>query len=184
MLSPGTSSADSEERLMNWLLGKDRYNLLIRPAVNRSERVPVKLQVSLAQLISVVRHQILPPIMCVHLCVWGRQDDKERGRKRMTVKEREDATKLWESSSLQTSLCRAAVSGWTKWRIDVVSCDLCLCHVQIETSAHWIKSGHKADLATVIVSPLIYSGGSSQLQTKAERIIHSLTLWVCIVPME
>ncbi|XP_033971989.1 neuronal acetylcholine receptor subunit beta-4 isoform X3 [Trematomus bernacchii] len=55
-----TSSADSEERLMNWLLGEDRYNLLIRPAVNRSERVPVKLQVSLAQLISVnEREQIM-----------------------------------------------------------------------------------------------------------------------------
>lgn len=40
---------------MNWLLGKDRYNPLIRPASNRTERVPVKLQVSLAQLISVVR---------------------------------------------------------------------------------------------------------------------------------
>uniref|UniRef100_A0A8D3A6Y4 Cholinergic receptor nicotinic beta 4 subunit n=1 Tax=Scophthalmus maximus TaxID=52904 RepID=A0A8D3A6Y4_SCOMX len=47
------SGADSEERLMNWLLGKERYNLLIRPAVNRTERVTVKLQVSLAQLISV-----------------------------------------------------------------------------------------------------------------------------------
>lgn len=43
---------------MNWLLGKDRYNPLIRPAVNRTERVTVKLQVSLAQLISVVRHRI------------------------------------------------------------------------------------------------------------------------------
>lgn len=40
---------------MNWLLGKNRYNPLIRPAANRTERVPVKLQVSLAQLISVVR---------------------------------------------------------------------------------------------------------------------------------
>eukprot|EP00064_Thunnus_orientalis_P003909 superscaffoldBa00000339_g3920 len=49
----GSSCADSEERLMNWLLGKDRYNPLIRPAVNRTERVTVKLQVSLAQLISV-----------------------------------------------------------------------------------------------------------------------------------
>lgn len=54
VMSPGSSSADSEERLMNWLLGKDRYNPLIRPAVNRTERVTVKLQVSLAQLISVV----------------------------------------------------------------------------------------------------------------------------------
>ncbi|XP_012689816.2 neuronal acetylcholine receptor subunit beta-4 [Clupea harengus] len=45
--------ADAEERLMNWLLGKDRYNKLIRPAINRTERVTVILQVSLAQLISV-----------------------------------------------------------------------------------------------------------------------------------
>ncbi|KAM6942923.1 neuronal acetylcholine receptor subunit beta-4 [Xenentodon cancila] len=55
-----SSSAESEERLMNWLLGKDRYNPLIRPAVNRTERVTVKLQVSLAQLISVnEREQIM-----------------------------------------------------------------------------------------------------------------------------
>uniref|UniRef100_A0A3B5M515 Uncharacterized protein n=1 Tax=Xiphophorus couchianus TaxID=32473 RepID=A0A3B5M515_9TELE len=48
------------ERLMNWLLGKDRYNPLIRPAINRTERVTVKLQVSLAQLISVnEREQIM-----------------------------------------------------------------------------------------------------------------------------
>ncbi|XP_067275105.1 neuronal acetylcholine receptor subunit beta-4 [Pseudorasbora parva] len=52
--------ADSEERLMNWLLGKQRYNKLIRPALNRSERVTVVLQVSLAQLISVnEREQIM-----------------------------------------------------------------------------------------------------------------------------
>ncbi|KAG7242533.1 hypothetical protein INR49_020246 [Caranx melampygus] len=55
-----SSSADSEERLMNWLLEKKRYNPLIRPAVNRTERVTVKLQVSLAQLISVnEREQIM-----------------------------------------------------------------------------------------------------------------------------
>ncbi|MED6241910.1 Neuronal acetylcholine receptor subunit beta-4 [Ataeniobius toweri] len=55
-----STSADSEERLMNWLLGKERYNPLIRPAVNRTERVTVKLQVSLAQLISVnEREQIM-----------------------------------------------------------------------------------------------------------------------------
>ncbi|XP_048825557.1 neuronal acetylcholine receptor subunit beta-4-like [Brienomyrus brachyistius] len=53
-------NADSEERLMNWLLGKDRYNKLIRPAINRTERVTIKLQVSLAQLISVnEREQIM-----------------------------------------------------------------------------------------------------------------------------
>ncbi|XP_056334789.1 neuronal acetylcholine receptor subunit beta-4 [Danio aesculapii] len=52
--------ADSEERLMNWLLGKQRYNKLIRPALNRTERVTVLLQVSLAQLISVnEREQIM-----------------------------------------------------------------------------------------------------------------------------
>uniref|UniRef100_A0A674NQ14 Cholinergic receptor nicotinic beta 4 subunit n=1 Tax=Takifugu rubripes TaxID=31033 RepID=A0A674NQ14_TAKRU len=56
----GCRCADSEERLMNWLLGKNRYNPLIRPASNRTERVPVKLQVSLAQLISVnEREQIM-----------------------------------------------------------------------------------------------------------------------------
>lgn len=55
VVSPGSTSADSEERLMDWLLAKDRYNPLIRPAVNRTERVTVKIQVSLAQLISVVR---------------------------------------------------------------------------------------------------------------------------------
>ncbi|XP_017279080.1 neuronal acetylcholine receptor subunit beta-4 isoform X2 [Kryptolebias marmoratus] len=55
-----STSADSEERLMNWLLGKDRYNPLIRPAVNRTERITVKIQVSLAQLISVhEREQIM-----------------------------------------------------------------------------------------------------------------------------
>lgn len=43
---------------MNLLLGKNRYNPLIRPAVNRTERVTVKLQVSLAQLISVVRPRV------------------------------------------------------------------------------------------------------------------------------
>ncbi|XP_035507811.1 neuronal acetylcholine receptor subunit beta-4 [Morone saxatilis] len=45
---------------MNTLLEKKRYNPLIRPAVNRTERVTVKLQVSLAQLISVnEREQIM-----------------------------------------------------------------------------------------------------------------------------
>ena len=58
---------------MNYLLGTHRYNPLIRPAVNRTERVTVKLQVSLAQLISVVRGpNILLPTMndvCVCVCV-------------------------------------------------------------------------------------------------------------------
>ncbi|XP_061923021.1 neuronal acetylcholine receptor subunit beta-4 [Entelurus aequoreus] len=56
----GCGGADSEERLINWLLDKNRYNPLIRPAVNRTERVTVKLRVSLAQLISVnEREQIM-----------------------------------------------------------------------------------------------------------------------------
>ncbi|XP_019722180.1 neuronal acetylcholine receptor subunit beta-4 isoform X2 [Hippocampus comes] len=56
----GCFGADSEERLINWLLGENRYNPLIRPAVNPTERVTVKLQVSLAQLISVnEREQIM-----------------------------------------------------------------------------------------------------------------------------
>lgn len=52
---------------MNLLLGKNHYNPLIRPAVNRTERVTVKLQVSLAQLISVVCNQTFLPStrMCV-----------------------------------------------------------------------------------------------------------------------
>lgn len=54
---------------MNWLLGKDRYNPLIRPAVNRTERVTVKLQVSLAQLISVVMHNITKKLLCVCVCM-------------------------------------------------------------------------------------------------------------------
>ncbi|KAJ8249198.1 hypothetical protein GJAV_G00232210 [Gymnothorax javanicus] len=52
--------AESEERLMNWLLNKNRYNKLIRPAINRAERVTIKLQVSLAQLISLnEREQVM-----------------------------------------------------------------------------------------------------------------------------
>uniref|UniRef100_A0A8C2F7W4 Cholinergic receptor, nicotinic, beta 4 (neuronal) n=1 Tax=Cyprinus carpio TaxID=7962 RepID=A0A8C2F7W4_CYPCA len=47
--SAGGLCADSEERLMNWLLGKDRYNKLIRPAVNRTERVTLISVVSLNQ---------------------------------------------------------------------------------------------------------------------------------------
>ncbi|MGH0157975.1 UNVERIFIED_CONTAM: hypothetical protein FKN15_061094, partial [Acipenser sinensis] len=51
---------DAEERLMNNLLSQKRYNKLIRPAINNTQRVSIQLQVSLAQLISVnEREQIM-----------------------------------------------------------------------------------------------------------------------------
>ncbi|XP_043933778.1 neuronal acetylcholine receptor subunit beta-4 [Protopterus annectens] len=54
------TAANAEERLMNYLLNKERYNKLIRPAVNSSELVTIKLQVSLAQLINVnEREQVM-----------------------------------------------------------------------------------------------------------------------------
>ncbi|XP_020387477.2 neuronal acetylcholine receptor subunit beta-4-like [Rhincodon typus] len=53
-------SAEVEERLMNYLLDPERYNKLIRPAVNNSELVSIVFQVSLAQLINVnEREQIM-----------------------------------------------------------------------------------------------------------------------------
>lgn len=48
--------AEVEERLINYLLSPERYNKLIRPAVNKSQQVTIAIQVSLAQLISVVSH--------------------------------------------------------------------------------------------------------------------------------
>lgn len=82
---------------MNYLLGTQRYNPLIRPAVNRTERVTVKLQVSLAQLISVVRRpKILLPTekdMCVYLFMFEgkeyvRGGDKE-GEQRVDDRRRQ-----------------------------------------------------------------------------------------------
>ncbi|XP_035280926.1 neuronal acetylcholine receptor subunit beta-2-like isoform X1 [Anguilla anguilla] len=59
VLTPA-SAADVEERLVNRLLGPERYNKLIRPAVNKSQQVTIAIQVSLAQLISVnEREQIM-----------------------------------------------------------------------------------------------------------------------------
>lgn len=40
---------------MSHLLSPERYNKLIRPAVNNSQQVTIYIQVSLAQLINVVR---------------------------------------------------------------------------------------------------------------------------------
>ncbi|XP_004538921.2 neuronal acetylcholine receptor subunit beta-2 [Maylandia zebra] len=51
---------NAEERLVNYLLGPEHYNKLIRPAVNKSQQVTVSIQVSLSQLISVnEREQIM-----------------------------------------------------------------------------------------------------------------------------
>ncbi|PNJ21264.1 CHRNB4 isoform 3, partial [Pongo abelii] len=45
--------ANAEEKLMDDLLNKTRYNNLIRPATSSSQLISIKLQLSLAQLISV-----------------------------------------------------------------------------------------------------------------------------------
>ncbi|XP_056266124.1 neuronal acetylcholine receptor subunit beta-2 [Pseudoliparis swirei] len=56
----GSRAENAEERLVNFLLGPERYNKLIRPAVNKSQQVTISIQVSLAQLISVnEREQIM-----------------------------------------------------------------------------------------------------------------------------
>lgn len=47
--------AEVEEQLVSHLLSPERYNKLIRPAVNNSQQVTIYIQVSLAQLINVVR---------------------------------------------------------------------------------------------------------------------------------
>uniref|UniRef100_A0A4W5KC35 Cholinergic receptor, nicotinic, beta 5a n=1 Tax=Hucho hucho TaxID=62062 RepID=A0A4W5KC35_9TELE len=52
--------SNAEERLVNYLLSPERYNKLIRPAVNKSQQVTISIQVSLSQLISVnEREQIM-----------------------------------------------------------------------------------------------------------------------------
>ncbi|KAJ8390988.1 hypothetical protein AAFF_G00097660, partial [Aldrovandia affinis] len=54
------SGANAEERLVNYLLGPEHYNKLIRPAVNKSQQVTIAIQVSLSQLINVnEREQIM-----------------------------------------------------------------------------------------------------------------------------
>ncbi|KAJ8790238.1 hypothetical protein J1605_021315 [Eschrichtius robustus] len=45
--------ANAEEKLIDDLLNKTRYNNLIRPATSSSELISIQLQLSLAQLISV-----------------------------------------------------------------------------------------------------------------------------------
>lgn len=86
------------------------------------------------------------------------EGETERGNREWMIEEDkgERATKALIRRLITNRPAQSAVAlrEWMKWRIDVVSCDLCLCHVQIETSAHWIKRGHKAVLATVIEAPL------------------------------
>uniref|UniRef100_A0A667WW11 Cholinergic receptor, nicotinic, beta 5a n=1 Tax=Myripristis murdjan TaxID=586833 RepID=A0A667WW11_9TELE len=60
LLSVCSRAENAEERLVNYLLGPERYNKLIRPAVNKSQQVTISIQVSLSQLISVnEREQIM-----------------------------------------------------------------------------------------------------------------------------
>ncbi|KAM9586201.1 neuronal acetylcholine receptor subunit beta-4 isoform 2-T2 [Trichechus inunguis] len=52
--------ANAEEKLIEYLLNKTRYNNLIRPATSSSQLISIQLQLSLAQLISVnEREQIM-----------------------------------------------------------------------------------------------------------------------------
>lgn len=46
--------ANAEERLVDDLLNRTRYNKLIRPATSSAQLISIQLQLSLAQLISVV----------------------------------------------------------------------------------------------------------------------------------
>lgn len=61
IFSAGSWAENAEERLVNYLLGPEHYNKLIRPAVNKSQQVTVSIQVSLSQLISVVSTHKLHP---------------------------------------------------------------------------------------------------------------------------
>ncbi|GAA6074217.1 neuronal acetylcholine receptor subunit beta-2-like isoform X1, partial [Tachysurus ichikawai] len=62
--------AEVEERLINYLLSPERYNKLIRPAVNKSQQVTIAIQVSLAQLISVNEREQIMTTNCWLTQVW------------------------------------------------------------------------------------------------------------------
>ncbi|XP_065129427.1 neuronal acetylcholine receptor subunit beta-2 [Paramisgurnus dabryanus] len=62
--------AEVEERLVNYLLSPDRYNKLIRPAINKSQQVTIAIQVSLAQLISVNEREQIMTTNCWLTQVW------------------------------------------------------------------------------------------------------------------
>ncbi|KAG7328846.1 hypothetical protein KOW79_007020 [Hemibagrus wyckioides] len=63
--------AEVEERLINYLLSPERYNKLIRPAVNKSQQVTIAIQVSLAQLISVNEREQIMTTNCWLTQVWN-----------------------------------------------------------------------------------------------------------------
>ncbi|XP_067237105.1 neuronal acetylcholine receptor subunit beta-2 [Chanodichthys erythropterus] len=63
--------SEVEERLINYLLSPDRYNKLIRPAVNKSQQVTIAIQVSLAQLISVNEREQIMTTNCWLTQVWN-----------------------------------------------------------------------------------------------------------------
>uniref|UniRef100_A0A3P8W1W3 Cholinergic receptor, nicotinic, beta 5b n=1 Tax=Cynoglossus semilaevis TaxID=244447 RepID=A0A3P8W1W3_CYNSE len=63
--------ADVEERLVSHLLSPDRYNKLIRPAVNNSQQVTIYIQVSLAQLINVNEREQIMTTNCWLTQVWN-----------------------------------------------------------------------------------------------------------------
>ncbi|CAB1327062.1 unnamed protein product [Coregonus sp. 'balchen'] len=65
----GTGAENAEERLVNYMLSPERYNKLIRPAVNKSQQVTISIQVSLSQLISVnEREQIMTTNLWLFQC--------------------------------------------------------------------------------------------------------------------
>ncbi|XP_077465169.1 neuronal acetylcholine receptor subunit beta-2-like [Stigmatopora argus] len=63
--------AEVEERLVGHLLSADRYNKLIRPAVNNSQQVTIYIQVSLAQLINVNEREQIMTTNCWLTQVWN-----------------------------------------------------------------------------------------------------------------
>lgn len=63
--------ADVEERLVSHLLSPERYNKLIRPAVNNSQQVTIYIQVSLAQLINVNEREQIMTTNCWLSQVWN-----------------------------------------------------------------------------------------------------------------
>ncbi|XP_063045979.1 neuronal acetylcholine receptor subunit beta-2-like [Engraulis encrasicolus] len=64
-------AAEIEERLVGQLLSPERYNKLIRPAVNNSQVVTISIQVSLAQLISVNEREQIMTTNCWLTQMWN-----------------------------------------------------------------------------------------------------------------